>query len=107
MTRTAQFRFTAGFLGLIGILALLSLPSVRRAERQPSANGDEMHGVWATPSDLGRSSESVKAFVSQCRRANINLILLLAKGMKGQIYWQSRRFPQAVMEGYETFDLFA
>jgi hypothetical protein len=56
----------------------------------------ERHSLWVHPPEVGRTPESVRAFVEQCRRAHIETIILLVKGMNGEIYWQSRRFPEAI-----------
>ena len=48
---------------------------------------------------------SVRQFVEQCKRANIDTIVMLVKGMSGETYWKSRRFPQTIASGYESFDL--
>jgi uncharacterized lipoprotein YddW (UPF0748 family) len=65
----------------------------------------ERHSLWVHPPEVGRDSEAVRAFVEQCRRAHIETIILLVKGMNGEIYWPSQRFKGAVVKGYESFDL--
>lgn len=78
------------------------------ASGQPEAQQarqDETHSLWVHPPDVGRTPEAVRAFVEQCRRANIDTIIVLVKGMSGEIYWPSRRFSAAVVKGYETFDM--
>jgi uncharacterized lipoprotein YddW (UPF0748 family) len=70
-----------------------------------SAQRREAHALWAHPPAVGTSAESTRQFVNQCKRANIDTIVILVKGMSGEIYWPSRRFPQAVVKGYESFDM--
>jgi len=65
----------------------------------------ERHAIWAHPPDAGMTTESVREFVAKCKRANIDTIVMLVKGMNGEIYWKSKRFPQAIQRGYEKFDL--
>ena len=65
----------------------------------------EGHAIWAHPPDAGMTTESVREFVAKCKRANIDTIVMLMKGMSGEIYWKSKRFPQAIAKGYEKFDL--
>ena len=72
---------------------------------QSSGQRREGHAVWAHPADAGKSAASVRQFVEQCKRANIDTIVMLVKGMSGETYWKSRRFPQTVARGYESFDL--
>jgi uncharacterized lipoprotein YddW (UPF0748 family) len=94
--------------GLIITLALIatmiffaSLPA-RKSAVQPRR---EAHALWAHPPDAGRNAESVLQFVDQCKRAKIDTIVMLVKGMSGEIYWPSRRFPQAIVKGYKSFDM--
>jgi uncharacterized lipoprotein YddW (UPF0748 family) len=65
----------------------------------------EGHALWSHPPDAGKTVESVREFVAKCKRANIDTIVMLVKGMSGEIYWKSKRFPQTIAKGYETFDL--
>jgi uncharacterized lipoprotein YddW (UPF0748 family) len=65
----------------------------------------EVRALWAHPPDLGKSVEEVRRFVEKCKRARIDTVVLLGKGAVGEIYWKSRRFPQAIAKGYESFDL--
>lgn len=65
----------------------------------------EGHALWTTPGDAGNNVESVRRFVAQCKKANINIIVMYVKGINGEIYWKSRRFPQAIAKGWESFDL--
>ena len=78
--------------------------SVARESAQSGAPA-ERHSVWVHPPEVGRDREAVRAFVEQCRRAHIETIILLVKGMNGEIYWPSQRFSAAVVKGYESFDL--
>lgn len=64
----------------------------------------EVHALWAHPQAMGTTVESVRKFVDQCKRANIDTIVMMVKGPAGEIYWQSKRFPQAIAKGYEQFD---
>lgn len=88
------------------ILACLAAAAALVA-RESSQSGArvERHSLWVHPPEVGRTRELVRAFVEQCRRAHIDTIILLVKGMNGEIYWPSQRFPQAVAKGYESFDL--
>ena len=88
----------------IGLMALTA-----RAEwaKRPGSTSQtkEGHAIWAHPPDAGQTAESVREFVAKCKRANIDTIVMLVKGMSGEIYWKSKRFPQAIQRGYEKFDL--
>lgn len=87
---------------LVLVAAAGALVARESAQTAPRA---ERHSLWVHPPEVGRTPESVRAFVEQCRRAHIETIILLVKGMNGEIYWPSQRFPQAVVKGYESFDL--
>jgi uncharacterized lipoprotein YddW (UPF0748 family) len=65
----------------------------------------ERHALWSHPPDAGKSIETVREFVARCKRANIDTIVMDIKGMNGEVYWRSKRFPQAIAKGYESFDL--
>lgn len=95
-------------VAVFGIAPALMLfhPLARAGEADwQTAPRGEAHALWAHPPDAGRNAEAVHQFVNQCRRANIDTIVILVKGMNGEIYWPSRRFPQAVVKGYESFDM--
>ena len=64
----------------------------------------EVHALWAHPPAVGNNVQSVREFVNQCKRANIDTIVIMVKGAQGEIYWQSKRFPQAIAKGWEQFD---
>lgn len=86
------------------LLALATLTHSSPASNQPAPRR-EAHALWAHPPDVGRNAEAVRQFVNQCQRASIDTIVILVKGMNGELYWPSRRFPQAVAKGYESFDM--
>jgi len=86
------------------VLVVATGAFIARASAQAGARV-ERHSLWVHPPEVGRTPESVRGFVEQCRRAHIETIILLVKGMNGEIYWPSRRFPEAVVKGYESFDL--
>ncbi|MDQ3687049.1 MAG: family 10 glycosylhydrolase [Acidobacteriota bacterium] len=65
----------------------------------------EVHALWAHPPDVGRTPEEVRRFVERCKRAGIDTVVLLVKGINGELYWKSKRFPQAIAKGWESFDL--
>src|SRR5215203_1040140 len=64
----------------------------------------EAHALWAHPPAVGNTPDAVRKFIDQCKRANIDTIVIMIKGASGEIYWQSKRFPQAIAKGYEQFD---
>ena len=72
-----------------------------------SAQRREVHALWAHPTEAGKSAESVRALVAKCKRANIDVIVMDIKGSNGELYWKSKKFPQAIAKGYENFDMLA
>lgn len=72
---------------------------------EPTAQRREGHALWAHPPDAGKTAASVREFVAKVKRAHIDTIVMDLKGMNGEIYWKSKKFPQAIAKGYETFDL--
>ncbi|MGH9767639.1 MAG: hypothetical protein ACREAB_09425, partial [Blastocatellia bacterium] len=86
-------------------LIAISIFSAPSSTVGATAQRREARALWAHPPDAGRSPESVRQFVEQCKRANIDTIVMLVKGMSGEIYWQSRKFPRSVVKSYESFDM--
>jgi len=84
-----------------GTLLHFSSVTNARSSHQPKR---EVHAIWAHPPAVGNTPESVRKFIDQCKRANIDTIVIMIKGASGEIYWQSKRFPQAIAKGYEQFD---
>lgn len=93
---------SALFVAALVAVTWLPLPA---QENKPSPRRREGHALWAHPPDAGKSAAEVREFVAKCKRANIDIIVMDVKGMNGEIYWKSKRFPQAIAKGYETFDL--
>ena len=87
------------------VVGLLTAHAIVTGSPVQDPTPPERHSLWVHPPEVGRTAESVRAFVEQCRRAHIETIILLVKGMNGEIYWPSQRFSQAVVKGYESFDL--
>jgi uncharacterized lipoprotein YddW (UPF0748 family) len=66
----------------------------------------EEHVLWVHPPDAGGTSlAGVKQFVERSHAAHIDRIVLVVKGMSGELYFPSRKFPQSVVKGYDSFDL--
>jgi len=65
----------------------------------------EGRGVWAHPSDFGRSENDVEAFFGVLKKANVQVVVPMIKGLDGRVFWQSKRFPEAVHPDYRKFDL--
>lgn len=90
-------------LAAVFLASLITPGFVTRANPQPQSR--EGHALWAHPPDVGKTPESVREFVAKCKRANIEMIVMDIKGMNGEIYWRSKKFPQAIAKGYESFDV--
>ncbi len=107
--RKKALRQALGKLVLLGLLLSMTFewiegPSSATGMQDPK-RGRESRALWAHPPDAGKSVESVRAFVAKCKRANVDIIVMDVKGMNGEVYWRSKRFPQAIASGYESFDL--
>lgn len=64
----------------------------------------EVHALWVHPQAVGKTPEEARKFIEQCKRANIDVLVVMIKGSVGEIYWQSKRFPQAIAKGWEQVD---
>jgi uncharacterized lipoprotein YddW (UPF0748 family) len=65
----------------------------------------EGRGVWAHPGDFGKSEKDVEAFFQVLKKANVQVVVPMVKGIDGRVFWQSRRFPEAVHPDCREFDL--
>ncbi len=95
----------AGMVCLITMLMAFSREDATHGQADTHAAGGERHSLWVHPPGVVKTPEAVQAFIDQWRRAHIDTIIILVKGMNGEIYWNSRKFPQAVVKGYDTFDM--
>lgn len=86
-------------------LITLTVGSSLSISLEPSTQQREGHALWAHPPDAGKTAASVREFVAKVKRAHVDTIVMDLKGMNGEIYWKSKKFPQAIAKGYETFDL--
>jgi len=102
---THAARSAGGLLAAAFVLAALTLMITPAETRGIVAQPREGHALWSHPPDVGKSPESVREFVAKCKRANIDTIVMDIKGMSGEIYWRSKKFPQAIAKGYESFDV--
>ncbi|HVH55514.1 MAG TPA: hypothetical protein VM791_04635 [Vicinamibacterales bacterium] len=100
----AEYRRLATCLAGMLVVIVAAAAMLTRASAQ-AGTAVEHHSLWVHPPEVGRTPEAVAKFVDQCRRAHIDTIILLVKGMNGEIYWPSQRFKEAVVKGYESFDL--
>lgn len=83
-------------------LAVISASLVLPARGQTAVEG---RGVWAHPGDFGKSVKDVEAFFQVLKKANVQIVVPMVKGIDGCVFWQSRRFPEAVHPDYREFDL--
>lgn len=60
--------------------------------------------VWGHPGVAGTNRESVAEFADQLAGAHINTLVMMVKGVGGDIYWPSERFADCVRDAYKTFD---
>lgn len=61
--------------------------------------------VWGHPGILGKSRESIAEFADAIAGANINTLVMMVKGVRGEIYYPSEQFPESVARGYEDFEM--
>lgn len=87
------------------VLLVVFIIAASAPDTTSSAPAREGHAIWAHPPDVGKTAEATREFVAKCKRANIDTIVMDIKGMSGEIYWKSKKFPQAIARGYESFDV--
>jgi len=105
--KTIKGQMFKKFFGIFLVLFIFanSLPTASATAEDKKVQRGEVHALWAHPPDVGMTAESVRAFVAQCKRAHIDVIVMDVKDSIGALYWKSKRFPQAIAKGYENFDM--
>jgi uncharacterized lipoprotein YddW (UPF0748 family) len=96
MTRKPVFR-----LVLFG--ALLSY-QVALCQAGPGGTAVEGRAVWASPGSVAYNDSSTQAFVEHCKRANINIIVLLVEYSDKDVYYHSKKFPESISPAFKNFD---
>ncbi|MDP8242574.1 MAG: family 10 glycosylhydrolase [Candidatus Hinthialibacter antarcticus] len=64
----------------------------------------EGRAVWGHPGVAGNSRESIAEFAEKLKGAHINTLVMMVKGIGGEIYYPSEKFPDSVRKGYKDFD---
>jgi hypothetical protein len=72
---------------LAAALAAPAQPAPPQGQGPGGARKREAHALWAHPPDIGASDEAIRRFIEQCRRANIDSVVLLVKDMDGGVFW--------------------
>ena len=88
-------------------LALLSgLLSHQAALCQTGPGGAVVEGraVWAVPGSVANNDSSTQAFAEHCKRANINIIVLLVENTDKQVFYHSKKFPESIAPEFKEFD---
>jgi uncharacterized lipoprotein YddW (UPF0748 family) len=70
----------------------------------PGDSGIEGRAVWANPTSVAFNDSSTRGFVEQCKRANINLIVLLVEYNDTNVWYHSKKFPESIAPGFKDFD---
>jgi uncharacterized lipoprotein YddW (UPF0748 family) len=96
MTKSQIFRFM-----LFGIIL-----GIQPTFSQTSSGGTLVEGraVWASPGSVAFNDSSTQAFVEHCKRANINIIVLLTVASDQAVYFHSKKFPESVAQQFKDFD---
>ena len=64
----------------------------------------EGRAVWAAPASVAYNDSSTQAFVEHCKRANINIIVLLVEYTDKQVFYHSKKFPESIAPEFKDFD---
>jgi uncharacterized lipoprotein YddW (UPF0748 family) len=97
--RRHAFRFI-----LLG--SFLLLVNLGKSAAQSDSTGTLVEGraVWAHPSSVAFNDSATVAFVEHCKKANINLIVLLVEFSDKQVYYHSKKFPETLVPAFKDFD---
>lgn len=90
---------------LLVILAnFFCLPKIGLAQSSSDRSLIEGRAVWANPGSIAYNDSAVQAFVANCVRANINLIVLIVEWTDQAVYYHSKKFPESISPGFKEFD---
>lgn len=64
----------------------------------------EGRAVWAHPGTAGHTRGEIAEFTEKLKGAHINTLVMMMKGIGGEIYYPSEKFPDCVRKGFEDFD---
>ncbi|RME00186.1 MAG: hypothetical protein D6814_04020, partial [Calditrichaeota bacterium] len=64
----------------------------------------EGRAVWANPNAVATNDSTTRAFIAHCKKANINLIVLLVKFSDTRLFYHSKKFPQSIAAQFKDFD---
>jgi hypothetical protein len=64
----------------------------------------KIRGVWSSPEAAGRTRDEVWDFAARLAGSNINLLVMMVKGARGELFWPSSALPHSVADGYVDFD---
>jgi uncharacterized lipoprotein YddW (UPF0748 family) len=70
----------------------------------PASSLVEGREVWAAPGSVAFNDSSTKAFVEHCKRANINVIVLLVEYTDKEVWYHSKKYPESIAPGFKDFD---
>ncbi len=89
---------------LLPILAIFfCAPKLGLAQSSPDQSLIEGRALWANAGSIANDSVA-QAFVAHCKRANINLIVLLVEYTDRAVYYHSKKFPETVAPAFKEFD---
>jgi uncharacterized lipoprotein YddW (UPF0748 family) len=89
---------------LLCIFLLLVNFGISSAQSDSTGTVVEGRAVWAHPSSVAFNDSSTIAFVEHCKKANINLIVLLVEFSDKQVYYHSKKFPETLVPAFKNFD---
>lgn len=89
---------------IVTLMVVLGLPLLCSAQQRLNGRLVEGRAVWANPARVATSDSAVRAFVELCKRANIQLIVMLTKFSDQRVYYHSKKFPETIAPAFRDFD---
>lgn len=86
------------------VFLVLIHPVVPFAQSDSAGALIEGRAVWAHPSSVAFNDSSTIALVEHCKKAHINLIVLLVEFSDKQVYYHSKKFPETLVPAFKAFD---
>jgi uncharacterized lipoprotein YddW (UPF0748 family) len=86
------------------LVVFLALVTQHAAFGQTGTPVVEGRALWAEPPTVAFNDSSTRAFVEHCKRANINLIVLLVEYTDKLVYYHSKKFPETIVPEFRNFD---
>lgn len=86
------------------IAAIFLFTATTISQSTQSSHPIEGRAVWANPGSIATNDSTAREFVAHCKKAHINLIVLLVEWTDQAVYYHSKKFPESIAPTFKEFD---